>query len=340
VLVWLPVAMDLFITHPTQAADILSAAVAAAAFWVAWSVGIDTYLYGQPVFCMWEFFKFNALEGKSEAFGVHPWHWYASQGLPAILGTQGIAVAVSLLCPLGWAGRKPLLLALYVVAVYSFFGHKEFRFIYPVLPICLVYAGHGLWYLRQSGWARLYRALLSFAVVTNAAAAFYFSVLHQRATVSVAAHLRNLPSTAVGPAANRHVDFLMGCHQTPGLAYFHRSNLTLNWMDCTTAFGPDGRRQPTQHSRFFSAPRPWVSWVYDRIPPEDHPEITAEAPRPLPLRFVLYDTMAHTLQAELGAWGYAREVSLLHTPTPAEEHTSRWMHVYRPADRSPPLTDR
>jgi len=56
--------------------------------------------------------------------------------------------------------KKPLAPALYVVAVYSLFGHKEFRFIYPVLPICLVYAGHGLWYLRQSGWARLYRALV------------------------------------------------------------------------------------------------------------------------------------------------------------------------------------
>ena len=32
--------------------------------------------------------QFNALSKKSSAFGVHPWHWYWTQGLPAIVGTQ------------------------------------------------------------------------------------------------------------------------------------------------------------------------------------------------------------------------------------------------------------
>lgn len=67
-------------------------------------------------------------------------------------------------------------------------------------------------------------------------------------------------------------------------------------------------------------------------------------PRPFPRQRIKKRTDSSAvfflfLPTELGAWGYALEVSLLHTPTPAEEHTSRRMHVYRPADQSLPLTD-
>eukprot|EP00667_Euglena_gracilis_P009961 EG_transcript_10131 len=304
-LVWIPCTVDLFLTHRTQAGRILLAGGIMATFWLLFSITVDSIFYGKPVFCMWEFFKFNALEGKSELFGTHPWHWYITQGWPAIMGTQVIALAASLRVPIGPLQRKPLLLAAYVVAVYSAFGHKEFRFIYPVLPLCLVYAGHGWWLLRHTCRPRIYQALALLLLVSNAGAAAYFSLVHQRATISVTHHLRNLPADEVGPAGNRHVDFLMGCHQTPGLAYFHRANLTLNWMDCAVRFDPQGRRLPTQHSVFLTHPRPWVDWVYAGRPSAAVPE--TEPRRPLPWRFVMYDTMAAKLQSELQGWGYTLE---------------------------------
>jgi hypothetical protein len=30
--------------------------------------------------------RFNLLQGGAALYGTHPWHWYITQGLPAVLG--------------------------------------------------------------------------------------------------------------------------------------------------------------------------------------------------------------------------------------------------------------
>ena len=71
---------------------------------------LDSYFYQRNVFIFWNFLKVSAIStvsliflslpklpyphdishqfnmSQSSLYGAHPWHWYFSQGLPAILG--------------------------------------------------------------------------------------------------------------------------------------------------------------------------------------------------------------------------------------------------------------
>jgi phosphatidylinositol glycan class B len=48
---------------------------------------VDYIGYGQWTFVPYNFFLFNVLEGKDKLYGVHPWHWYFTQGFPVITAT-------------------------------------------------------------------------------------------------------------------------------------------------------------------------------------------------------------------------------------------------------------
>lgn len=114
---------------------------------VACSCGVDYLFYGELTFVPWNFVKFNVAHNISAFYGTHPFHWYFTQGLPTILGSfvpvfvLGVAVA---------ARRELFYLLCWTVFVYSLLGHKEFRFIFPILPIAHAYAGHFLdWAYRR-----------------------------------------------------------------------------------------------------------------------------------------------------------------------------------------------
>jgi phosphatidylinositol glycan class B len=43
-------------------------------------------MYGSPMCVPWNFFRVNVLSGVSAHYGVHPPHWYVTQGIPVIFG--------------------------------------------------------------------------------------------------------------------------------------------------------------------------------------------------------------------------------------------------------------
>ncbi|XP_035299697.1 GPI mannosyltransferase 3 isoform X4 [Cricetulus griseus] len=106
------------------------------------SLIIDRIFFGQWTLVQFNFLKFNVLQNLGTFYGSHPWHWYFSQGFPVVLGTHlpffihGCFLAPRRLHIL-------LLTVLWTLLVYSMLGHKEFRFIYPVLPFCMVFCGPG-----------------------------------------------------------------------------------------------------------------------------------------------------------------------------------------------------
>ncbi|CAD7700765.1 unnamed protein product [Ostreobium quekettii] len=94
--------------------------------------------YGRWVLPPWEFVNINLLQGVAPLYGSHPWHWYFTQGLPAMCGTFMV------LLPLGifWSKRRSLsALAAWNILVLSFSAHKEFRYILPSLCLIMPYCG-------------------------------------------------------------------------------------------------------------------------------------------------------------------------------------------------------
>ncbi|KAG0313268.1 dolichyl-P-Man:Man(7)GlcNAc(2)-PP-dolichol alpha-1,6-mannosyltransferase [Linnemannia gamsii] len=100
---------------------------------LALAIAIDSWFWQKWMWAEGAVFWFNAVEGKSVAWGVSPWYTYFLVLLPKIAG---------LALPLALAGtvveqrlRRYLLPAGVFVTLYSFLGHKEWRFVIYVVPL-------------------------------------------------------------------------------------------------------------------------------------------------------------------------------------------------------------
>lgn len=64
---------------------------------LALSTLIDSWAHGSVVVTSYEFFKSNVFNNIGEFYGTHPWHWYLSQGFPAVLGIQLLPFILSVI---------------------------------------------------------------------------------------------------------------------------------------------------------------------------------------------------------------------------------------------------
>ena len=125
---------------------LLAAAIGATA-----SIGIDSYfwpeIHSHPFrYPELEVFYFNAILGKSSAWGTSPWHWYFSHALPrALVGAAPLAL-LGVVAARGRARKSTAscaVPALLFVAMYSALPHKELRFVFYAIPALNVAAAHG-----------------------------------------------------------------------------------------------------------------------------------------------------------------------------------------------------
>ncbi|KAL4452080.1 hypothetical protein ABPG75_007742 [Micractinium tetrahymenae] len=114
------------------AAGVCHGALAVAASLAA-SVAVDSYFWRRWLWPEGEVLYFNTVLNKSHEWGVMPAHWYFTSALPRALHA---AYPLALLAPMLERRAAPLLgVALGFVGLYSGLGHKEVRFLFPVLPL-------------------------------------------------------------------------------------------------------------------------------------------------------------------------------------------------------------
>ncbi|PIA46103.1 hypothetical protein AQUCO_01600400v1, partial [Aquilegia coerulea] len=151
---------------------------------------LDRLMYKTWIFVPLNFLKFNFLSSGGDYYGTHKWHWYF---------TQGFTVMVFTFLPFSMAGIfqskqwKLFGLMAWVLALYSVLGHKEFRFVLPVLPIALMFSGISLASLEslcdldrkrgssshRSKCPSKVQLATVFLLVTNIPMALYMSLVHQ-----------------------------------------------------------------------------------------------------------------------------------------------------------------
>ena len=197
------------------------------------SIGIlcvDTLYYGKPTPLN---FLVTNLSSVSLFYGRSPWHYYLFQGIPIVLN-----ISIPPFLSGSWSTMKSgtrhlkTLLAsiIWGVLVYSTLGHKEWRFIHPLLPLCYIFASKALVDGREKSKKRINRKgatvnknILSKRVWLCSLGIFpgiYVMRFHGRAQISVMHYLRSLDSSVL-----HSVGFLMPCHSTPWQSYLHRPEL-------------------------------------------------------------------------------------------------------------------
>ncbi|PHZ11348.1 uncharacterized protein RHIMIDRAFT_23257 [Rhizopus microsporus ATCC 52813] len=259
------------------------------------NVFIDTMSYTNdwiqvfkaPVFTPYFFFKVNVVNGISEFYGVHQWHWYLSQGLPVILTTMLPFMLFGLYCiynkPNVYNRMKPLLsMSLWILFIYSLLPHKEFRFIYPIVPILLIPVSYGLYQIQSSTWRK--RAYI-FLVFTQLPLGLYLSFWHQRGVVDVMIWLRKESQQN----KVQSVGVLMPCHSTPWNSILHSPNMTNTWfLTCNPPLADDHLDEADE---FYQDPSHFLrSHIDNRMQQTSH--------------LVLFDNLLPILNQDLEYYGY------------------------------------
>ena len=275
---------------------------------VALGVGIDYAFSGRTYLAAWNFFKFNVSEGGSAAYGTHPWHWYLTQGFPAV---------ATVFAPLAFLGCvsgtlkgarpwEPFAVAGYCILGHSLAAHKEFRFLMPALPPTLAAAGGALaaW---QTGPRTAWRTRRAVALVllTQIPAAAYLSWWHQSGTVAAVRHIAAL--AADGKVHAGGVFFAMPCHQHPFHSHAHlptRVPVPMAFLECLPASVEGrGEHEPDEADRFFADPETFLDHRFPR-----------DGANGAPSHVVLFDGTSRDagMKRWLDKWGFETQKRLFH----------------------------
>lgn len=136
----------------------------------------------------------------------------------------------------------------WTIGIYSMAGHKEWRFIHPILPLLHVFAAKSLVDISGSGPEKKGKSKNSTKVTSlhpllnklpairpsfiallllTVPASIYIVIFYCSGPISVLSYIRSIPRAEL---ENGAVGFLMPCHSTPGHAYLHREELTRGSM--------------------------------------------------------------------------------------------------------------
>ncbi|XP_058805584.1 GPI mannosyltransferase 3 isoform X1 [Phymastichus coffea] len=225
---WLP----LCLYHVWKNKYVMTWYLAIGLFYLIISTLIDSMCYGRFTLSPLEFFKINVLNKVSEQYGKMHGLWYLFSGLPVLLGINYciLPLVVYKVISNGNNYQKSLLFTVTIVCslvIYSLIGHKEFRFILPLLPMLIFVINETIF---QERVGKTKKKLFVFTlIVSNVFPGIYFSVLHQKGPLEIMSHLRNDLETM----RNSEVDilFLTTCHATPYYSHLHR-NVSMRFLTC------------------------------------------------------------------------------------------------------------
>uniref|UniRef100_A0A1I8F7S4 Mannosyltransferase n=1 Tax=Macrostomum lignano TaxID=282301 RepID=A0A1I8F7S4_9PLAT len=227
----------------------------------------DKHYYGRWTLSQLNFLHYNLLSDIGSFYGVHPWHWYITQGIPAILGPH---LPLYLYASYqSWRQRRRVETALTLLVIWTLYVYSHA----PPTPQLPGPQGVPLRVpaaaaddapvrpLPQRARPALRKAAVACLCCLGIPAALYFCLIHQRGPLDAVNHLgkdAELRLTRTGVPAHLDPDlhflFLAPCHSTPLYSHLHSKPLGL-W----TARPTGGTSRATSRSRRPSTATPPAS---------------------------------------------------------------------------------
>jgi hypothetical protein len=121
---------------------------------------VDMITWAHPFQSYINYIRANLYEGR-RGYGVSPWYWYLEM-LCVHLGPIAFLVLMGL-------RRSPFLgwVSLIILLTHNYFGHKEVRFLYPMVPLEITLAALGIMELMPAFNARRKKPLSSRVIVAG-----------------------------------------------------------------------------------------------------------------------------------------------------------------------------
>ena len=182
----------------------------------------------------YNFFKYNISYGISSHYGVMPWYWYIAFGIPFLLTTWIPFFAVGCMHSSRYFSKSVIytsgLFALSTLVIYSCIAHKEFRFIYPVLPAFIPFIGAGMAHWSSNSISKTKTSLLMIGIcLLNISVSVFLNRYHNCGILPTMDHIADIIHN--GDRDPSFV-FLMPCHATPWLSYIHHPRANISMLTC------------------------------------------------------------------------------------------------------------
>nr|XP_054754334.1 GPI mannosyltransferase 3-like [Lytechinus pictus] len=279
------------------------------------SLLLDRLFYGNFVFVQKNFMEFNFLHDLGAFYGTHPWHWYFSQGFPVVIATHIPSFLLG--AKIGYKKNSLLLWAVFwTMCIYSFTSHKEFRFILPIVPICMLFCGLFMDDMYRRGKSKLLVLYLLF----NVPAIIYFGLVHQRGVLDVMGYVREVAED-YSTGQQRSVMFLMPCHSTPFYSHVH-TNLPMRFLECPPNLNQE-EDYVEESSLFYNNPMEWLRKEY-------------EDPTSVPTHLIFFDVLRTSIEDFLSLHHFQEVASYFHTHLPEGRMGSRVLVFAREEGQSLP----
>jgi len=254
---------------------------------------IDKFCYGKWISVHLNFFVFNVINDQGTFYGEHPWYWYIFPGTPVVVFSQlplsivGFYKTKCFVSKNNFSALQNHVLNIFTLAImttlimYSIPGHKEFRFILPLLPFTSFFSGFFLSCLESKHlkYAKL------FLLFTNIPMVLYMGLIHQSAPSALLNKLQSEVSTV-----NDDILFLMPCHSTPFYSHLHK-NISMRFLTCEPNLNLVEKYQD-ESDIFYDDPMAWFNREYFK-------ESKQKCPGELPKLLVLFDTLHDELNSVL-----------------------------------------
>ncbi len=117
---------------------------------------IDKWFYGSWTFSAWNYFQYNIIKGKVSDFGVHPWYFYFTEIFWKAVPPFSLFL---IFLPLFWFIVKPKNVFTWMLVpfllVHFLIGHKELRFLFPLINIIPLFIVLGIQELEKDKYKKI-----------------------------------------------------------------------------------------------------------------------------------------------------------------------------------------
>ncbi len=182
--------------------------------------GLNYYFYSEFKLPLWEFFKFNVFDSLSSFYGVSRVDFYTFQAIPIIM-LNYLPFFVYGIFTTPWTESKALIIS--YISIFTLIPHKEFRFIYPLMPFLLIYSASGVLRISTRVSNKMMKLIVITTIMLSLLLGYYFSQIHESGELQIPTTLRNLVledyhHNNIGKSS---IGFLTPCHSTPFQSHFH-----------------------------------------------------------------------------------------------------------------------
>ena len=158
------------------------------------------------------------------------------------------------------------IITLYVM-LHSISGHKEFRFVLPILPLVNILGGHAVFRLFHTTTCIMVKdGVIVALLLLNFPHLIYLGVIHQRGPISANQHLtKTITKSMMHRTENTiNIHYLMGCHSAPLYSHLHIPSLPhikAWYLDCSPGCRSKGDLV-CESDAFLFDPNAFVSTAY------------------------------------------------------------------------------